>query len=106
MGRAEVPVGAGSGANRRKVRDSKHLHQITLSIAVLFAIRSILFAQEPSSAPAATTPVNANGAALAEAERVIVTGSNIPTAEEVGSNPVDTYRRDDIAVLGARTPTE
>ena len=28
----------------------------------------------------------------AEVERVIVTGSNIPTAEEVGPNPVDTYR--------------
>ena len=49
----------------------------------LFAIRSIAFAQEPSSRPAATTPVDANGTAMAEAERVIVTGSNIPTAEEV-----------------------
>jgi hypothetical protein len=30
-------------------------------------------------------------------ERVIVAGSNAPTAEEVAQNPVDTYRRDDIA---------
>jgi hypothetical protein len=30
--------------------------------------------------------------AVTELERVIVTGSNIPTAEEVGPNPVDTYR--------------
>src|SRR4029453_6186677 len=29
-------------------------------------------------------------------EEVIVTGSNIPTAEEVGPNPVDTYRPADI----------
>jgi hypothetical protein len=29
-------------------------------------------------------------AGVAEVERVIVTGSNIPTAEEVGPNPVDT----------------
>lgn len=43
---------------------------------------------------------------MAEAERVIVTGSNIPTAEEVGPNPVDTYRREDITRIGARTPTE
>jgi hypothetical protein len=35
-----------------------------------------------------------------EVECVIVTGSNIPTAEEVGSNPVDTYRPQDIAKLG------
>ncbi|HEV2045516.1 MAG TPA: TonB-dependent receptor [Chthoniobacterales bacterium] len=37
---------------------------------------------------------------------MIVTGSNIPTAEEVGPNPVDTYRRDDITRLGVRTPTD
>ena len=30
---------------------------------------------------------------IAEVERVIVTGSNIPTAEETGPNPVDTYPR-------------
>ena len=29
---------------------------------------------------------------VAEVERVIVTGSNIPTAQETGPNPVDTYR--------------
>jgi iron complex outermembrane receptor protein len=44
--------------------------------------------------------------ATAEVERVIVTGSNIPTAEEVGPNPVDTYRSEDIQKLGVRTPTD
>src|SRR5436190_648689 len=39
----------------------------------------------------------------AEAERVIVTGSNIPTAEEVGPNPVDTYNRDNINKSGEIT---
>ena len=34
---------------------------------------------------------------------VIVTGSNIPTSEEVGPNPVDTYRKEDITRLGVRT---
>jgi hypothetical protein len=29
---------------------------------------------------------------VAEVERVIITGSNIPSVEEVGANPVDTYR--------------
>src|SRR5438132_222496 len=44
----------------------------------------------------------APAAAEATAERVIVTGSNIPTAEETGPNPVDTYRVEDIAKLGVR----
>src|SRR5436853_1233855 len=39
-------------------------------------------------------------------EEVIVTGSNIPTAEEVGPNPVDTYRPADIEKLGIRNPTD
>jgi len=39
-------------------------------------------------------------------EEVIVTGSNIPTSEEVGPNPVDTYRTEDIIRLGARTTTD
>jgi iron complex outermembrane receptor protein len=106
MGRAELRVGVGSDANHRKVRDFKHFYEIVLSIAVLFAIRSVTFAQEPSSTPAEMTSVDANGTAMSEAERVIVTGSNIPTAEEVGHNPVDTYRRDDITRLGVRTPTD
>src|SRR5256886_12957134 len=39
-------------------------------------------------------------------ERVIVTGSNIPTAEETGPNPVDTYRREDIQKLGVHNATD
>src|SRR3954468_22975360 len=38
----------------------------------------------------------------AEAERVIVTGSNIPTAEEVGPNPVLNINRDLIDKSGER----
>ena len=52
------------------------------------------FAQEPP--PSGT----------AEVERVIVTGSNIPTAEETGPNPVDTYRPGDLEKLGVRTATD
>ena len=43
---------------------------------------------------------------VAEVERVIVTGSNIPTAEETGPNPVDTYRPADIEKLGIRNATD
>ena len=39
-------------------------------------------------------------------EEVIVTGSNIPTAEETGPNPVDTYRPADLAKLGIRNTTD
>jgi iron complex outermembrane recepter protein len=45
-------------------------------------------------------------ARVATVVEVIVTGSNIPTAEEVGPNPVDTYRPADIEKLGIRNPTD
>ncbi len=41
--------------------------------------------------------------AAAETERIIVTGSNIPTAEEVGANPVEIINRDLINKSGERT---
>ena len=58
---------------------------------------SSAFAQNPP--PLGATPAPAT----AEAARVIVTGSNIPTAEEVGVNPVDTYDRDSINKTGELT---
>ena len=54
----------------------------------------------------ANAPATGGSATTAEAERVIVTGSNIPTAEEVGPNPVDTYRAEDIVKLGVTTTTD
>ncbi len=65
-------------------------------------LSSATFAQLP--APAGAPPATAPG--QAEAERVIVTGSNIPTAEETGPNPVDTYRPADIEKLGIRNATD
>src|SRR6267378_6497372 len=56
-------------------------------------------AQLPAPAPQAPAP-------QAEVERVIVTGSNIPTAEETGPNPVDTYRPLDLEKLGIRNATD
>ena len=61
-------------------------------------LSSVTFAQLP--APPAPAPGEA------QVERVIVTGSNIPTAEETGPNPVDTYRPADIEKLGIRNATD
>jgi iron complex outermembrane receptor protein len=67
-------------------------------ISLLLA--SIAFGQETAPTPTAA------GQASATVEEVIVTGSNIPTSEEVGPNPVDTYRWDDIVKLGVRSMTD
>src|SRR5713101_1726576 len=68
----------------------------------------LIFASSASAQlPAPAVPANpAAPAPSAEVERVIVTGSNIPTAEETGPNPVDTYRPQDIEKLGIRNATE
>src|SRR5215472_12715915 len=67
------------------------------SVGVALLSVSIVSGQNPSPVPASST---------AEVERVIVTGSNIPTAEETGPNPVDTYRPADLEKLGVRTATD
>jgi iron complex outermembrane receptor protein len=67
------------------------------AIAVNFVIGAGTSAQNPPSLPEAGT---------AEVERVVVTGSNIPTAEETGPRPVDTYRPTDIEKLGIRNSTD
>jgi iron complex outermembrane receptor protein len=58
------------------------------------------------AAIASPPPAQVTIGATAEVERIIVTGSNIPTAEEVGPNPVDTYRPADIEKLGIRNATD
>src|SRR5437764_2044038 len=90
--------------------------RVALAAAVAFPLIIAMSAraQEPANPPPAgvtgsnIAPTGGTAAATTEAtaERVVVTGSNIPTAEEVGPNPVDTYRRDDITRLGVRTPTD
>src|SRR5438067_7308540 len=71
----------------------------TVGFPLIFA--SNAFAQLPA------VPAEPPGgpAPSAEVERVVVTGSNIPTAEETGPNPVDTYRPQDIEKLGIRNAT-
>jgi iron complex outermembrane receptor protein len=66
-------------------------------IAGIFLFRaSIAFAQEASPAPAV----------VAETERVVVTGSNIPTAETETALPVTVYTAEALQKLGANTPVE
>src|SRR5215468_1441439 len=70
----------------------------SVGFPLIFA--SNVFAQLPAPAAPAASP------GAAEVERVVVTGSNIPTAEETGPNPVDTYRPQDIEKLGIRNATD
>jgi len=70
------------------------------SIVGVFAPLLVTLAQDvgPTPQPA--------GQRIATAVEVIVTGSNIPTSEEVGPQPVDTYRKADIDRLGVRSATD
>src|SRR6187431_807649 len=74
------------------------------SVGFPLILASNAFAQLP--APAVPAEPGAPPPTSAEVERVIVTGSNIPTAEETGPNPVDTYRPQDIEKLGIRNATD
>src|SRR6266566_9874073 len=72
-------------------------------LAIIAVVNSSVIgtqAQEPTP-----TPQTASQPAATMVE-VIVTGSNIPTAEEVGPQPVDTYRSVDIERLGVRSATD
>ncbi|HEV3408969.1 MAG TPA: Plug domain-containing protein, partial [Chthoniobacterales bacterium] len=79
-----------------------------------FVLAASTLAQQAVTAPPPTGPaappaaVDAQGNALpqrgiAETERVFVTGSAIPTAAEVGPNPVLTATREAIEKSGQRT---
>ena len=74
-----------------------------LTLAIIASLFSpVLSALAQDVAPTPQTAVQAS----AITDEVIVTGSNIPTAEEVGPNPVDTYRKEDIFRLGVRSATD
>jgi hypothetical protein len=74
--------------------------------AFVAAVVVILLIAANLCAQAIAPPAQVTTGATAEVERVIVTGSNIPTAEETGPNPVDTYRPADIEKLGIRNATD
>src|SRR4029450_7174654 len=68
-------------------------------VGIPLIIVSNAFAQNPP--PPAPPPTGAVAPPpTGEVERVIVTGSNIPTAEEVGPNPVDIYNRENMNKSG------
>ena len=58
--------------------------------ALTLGLSSSLLALGSASAQQVTDPASSQAPETASAERVIVTGSNIPTSEEVGEAPVDT----------------
>src|SRR5438132_12828479 len=84
---------------RNSIRRLEPRHFISACVAGFFAL---LACSVSAQNPLPTTGIPTE----AEAERVIVTGSHIPTAEEVGPSPVDTYRPEDIEKLGARNTTD
>ena len=73
--------------------------RLAIIVSFFCPIRAV-FAQNPSPTP------QTGGQSGVTIEEVIVTGSNIPTSEEVGPNPVDTYRREGIFRLGVRNATD
>ena len=75
------------------------------SIPLLAVTGAFAQAPSPSASPAPAAGATAAGG-TAETERIIVTGSNIPTAEEVGPNPVLNINRDLINKSGERTAEE
>ena len=82
------------------------LRKVLVPLAISFAIVFNLPAQVPSPSPARDAQGNilpAPAGTTATAERVVVTGSNIPTAEEVGPNPVESFTQEDIKKSGQRT---
>src|SRR6267378_3809191 len=95
---------------REKLMTKNGLNKLAFLGAVFVAAVGfpLIFASSASAQlPAPAVPANPTAPApSAEVERVIVTGSNIPTAEEIGPNPVDTYRPADIEKLGIRNATD
>src|SRR5262245_49201627 len=86
---------------------------LAVSLAMSIMVASRAAAQVAASRPGAMTTAAAPAQSPAPAggqtttvERIIVTGSNIPTAEEVGPNPVLNINRDIIKKSGERSTEE
>src|SRR5438046_3211464 len=78
----------------------------SVGFPLIFASNALAQNPPPPPPPAGAAPAPAAAPGAAEVERVIVTGSNIPTAEEVGPNPVFSLNRDLINKSGSGTTTE
>ena len=94
-----IPILAGAGAFAQAPAATPPDSQITGAGA------GTIGAGQTGSQPAAIGGgvYDTGGGATAETERIIVTGSNIPTAQEVGPNPVLNINRDLINKSGERT---
>src|SRR5450432_1041393 len=80
---------------------------LAVGVAIPILAGTGAFGQQPSPSPSPNAPgaTNATGGQT-EVERIVVTGSNIPTAEEVGPNPVLNINRDLINKSGERSAEE
>jgi iron complex outermembrane receptor protein len=88
-------------ANQTKISHLPRRLRFGVVMGISLLTGAIAYAQAPVATPAASPA--GDTAVAAEAERVIVTGSNIPTAEEVGPNPVLNINRDLINKSGQRS---
>src|SRR5256714_449915 len=81
--------------------------RIPLAVTLPLVLATSVLAQDPAPTTAPTVrSFNENGAEEATTERVFVTGSAIPTAAEVGPNPVLNVTRDLINRSGERNTEE
>ena len=88
---------------RLAIRPTTFAAAIGVNLLIATKVRAQAIAPAAVASP---PPAQMTTGATAEMERVIVTGSNIPTAEETGPNPVDTYRPTDMQKLGIRNATD
>jgi iron complex outermembrane receptor protein len=98
---AAIPILAGSGAFAQQPATDQN--PAALSPAEPLNAPGATGAGVVGSEPNALGPQPGAPGGVAETERIIVTGSNIPTAQEVGPNPVLNINRDLINKSGART---
>src|SRR5256885_10719945 len=88
------------------LRDGHGMNKIAKTKLLVAIITSSLVPISETRAQESTPATQRHGQSGVTIEEVIVTGSNIPTSEEVGPYPVDVYSRDDIARLGVRSATD
>src|SRR3954453_9239150 len=73
-------------------------------VGIPLVLAGSAYAQNPTPAPVPNAPVPANTEATTE--RVVVTGSYIPTAETESALPVTVYTAEVLKKQGANTPAE
>ncbi len=98
---AAIPILAGSGAFAQAPAETPTSNQGPITGAGAGAIGGGQTGSQPTAIGGDT--YGGGPGTTAETERIIVTGSNIPTAQEVGPNPVLNINRDLINKSGERT---